>query len=741
MGGENTSATGENAERIAFLANQIAHHSNLYFNHAQTEISDGEYDDLFDELKLLDPSHPQLSQVGSDIDPGSEKVTHLFPMQSLDKATTDDEILHFVNETSKGQTRFISQPKLDGSALSLEYRMGRLVKAATRGSGQRGENVTRNARRIANIPESLSMPIDAHVRGEVIMPLSVFTQKYAETAPNPRNLAAGALRQKHAEQGKSDAADLRFYAYDVKFPSAEHRHPDSVQPPMTNFDSELLVWLEKAGIEPAEWDVVNAPTAAKAADELMQITRRWSAKREEYHLEIDGVVIKLDDLNIRQQLGNTAHHPRWALAWKFPPDIAATVLMSVDWQTGRTGNVTPVARLAPQVLSGVTIENATLHNIGEVERLDIHLGDKVRLVRRGDVIPKVEAVIGPATKSDLRGRFHADGSQFTADLPQRTPPIPPTNCPSCENELIIEGAFLRCENILCSARTIHSLTYWCRFLEMDGIGEKISQQLSQSGLLNSIGDLYRLTMEDLLSLDRMAEKSANNVLGEIAKTTEMKLSKFLGALGLPGIGPELATLVAEKVVSFSSLIELVERRDALPGTDEGGPELDEKGKPVKYNSAIATLVEIDGVGEKVAKQLFNGIGIRLEMVLDLANVLTIIDQPIISNEENKLLGVTFCITGSLSRSRKEIQQEIKQKGGKVVGSVSSNLGYLVAGEKSGSKLSKAQSLGVTIITEAELSALLIEDESARAETTDNVPSVDDNIKAQKGPSQTSLYDH
>lgn len=706
MGEEAEPISADVEAEIANLVEQLAHHSTQYYTLAFPQISDAEYDDLYDNLKRLDPTNPQLLQVGADIDPGSEKVEHLFPMQSLDKATTDEEIFHFVNQTNKGQTRFISQPKLDGSALSLEYRKGRLIRAATRGTGKRGENVTRNARKIPNIPESLAFPVDAHVRGEVIMPLSIFADKYSNNAPNPRNLAAGALRQIHTEQGKSDPADLRFFAYDVKFPSGSDKHPDSEDAPYSLYDSELLNWLVNAGIEPAEWEVVDCLTAKESALELTKLTRKWSGMRENHPLEIDGIVIKLDDLMMREELGNTAHHPRWALAWKFPPDVASTVLMDIDWQTGRTGNVTPVARLAPQVLSGVTIENATLHNVGEIERLDIRLGDKVRLVRRGDVIPKVEAVIGLASASDLRGRFHADGSQFIAELPSHEPPIIPLHCPSCTTTLIKEGAFLRCENLNCPARVIQSITYWCRFLEMDGIGEKLAMQLCDSGLVNNLGDLYRVSKEDLLSLERMAEKSANNVLSELDGQRQLLLSKFLGALGLPGIGPELATLVSEKVITFDTLMDLCNRRNAQPGTIDGGPELNEKGKPVKHNSAISLLVEVDGIGEKVAHSLLEGIDLRRDIVLDMAKVLTIIDQPVISQEEFILNGSTFCLTGTLSLARKEIKQAIQDCGGKVVGSVSGKLSYLVAGEAAGGKLTQAQKLGITILNEEELLSML-----------------------------------
>ena len=339
--GEEASSTDAREARVAFLAEQIAHHSHLYYNLAQPELSDAEFDRLWDELKQLEPEHPQLSRVGADVAPGSVKVDHLFPMRSLDKATSSEELNHFVNVTTSGALQFLSQPKLDGSALSLEYRMGRLVRAATRGSGERGEDVTRNARKIANVPHTLPVPVDVHVRGEVVMPLAVFDAKYRETSPNPRNLAAGALRQKHAD-GKADAADLVFQAYDAKIPTLEHRHPDSAPVPNMDNDTDMLVWLEDTlGIVPAPWEIHAAATPSETAALLDEATAGWTKQRSGYAYEIDGVVFKLDDLEQRERLGMTAHHPRWALAWKFPPEEAYSVLMDVEWQTGRTGNITP----------------------------------------------------------------------------------------------------------------------------------------------------------------------------------------------------------------------------------------------------------------------------------------------------------------------------------------------------------------------------------------------------------------
>ena len=671
-----------NLGRVAWLAEQIAHHSDLYYNQAKTEISDSEFDALWDELKQLAPDHPQLQRVGAEIDPGTVKVDHMFPMRSLNKGTNDDDIAHFVTESSLESTRFISQPKLDGSALSLEYRKGRLVRAATRGSGDRGEDVTKNARRVENVPHTLGVEVDVHIRGEVVMRLAVFEEKYRTISPNPRNLAAGALRQKNAD-GKANASDLVFLAYDAKFPSEADRHPDSVSPPSENFDSAILEWLsETAGVEPAPWVVHDSGSEDASIESLCQETRTWSKGRESYSFEIDGLVFKVDDLEKRDLLGMTAHHPRWALAWKFPPEEATSVLLDVDWQTGRTGTITPVARIAPQRVGGVTVENTTLHNLGEVQRLDIQIGDKIRIVRRGDVIPKIEAGLGVATQSDVDGRTHADGEPFTGGLPERRQITPPDSCPACAGPIEIEGAFIRCTDVQCSARLGRSILYYCRALEMDGIGEKLVEQLIEEGLISSIPDLYRLDQPMLLSLDRMGQKSADNVLSEIGKSRSMAFSKFLSALGLPGIGPELATSISNHFGVPAQLLQWVD----VALTDA---------------SRLSELTSIDGVGDIVALQLRDGIQLRREMVDDLLSLLSIQQEERIA-EGGIFDGMTFCVTGTLTEPRKSIQARIKAAGGKVVGSVSGNLSVLIAGENAGSKLAKAEKLGVQVWDEETL---------------------------------------
>ena len=705
--------------RIEQLSAAIRHHRELYYNHSAPEISDADFDKLWDELKSLDPGNSVLHEVGPEPLPGTVKVEHVFPMRSLDKGTTDEDIIHFVTQSTFGGKRFLAQPKLDGSALSLEYVAGNLHRAATRGSGERGEDVTLNAKLVANIPLRLNIPADCHVRGEVVMPLSVFEQKYRDISPNPRNLCSGALRQKHGD-GKADAADLVFCAYDVKFVN---------EAPTATNDSELLTWLQKAGIEPAPWTVFESD---RPQLEMIKHTQEWSLKRDDFEFEIDGIVFKLDNLQQRENLGMTAHHPRWALAWKFPPEEATSVLLSVDWQTGRTGNVTPVARIAPQSVGGVTVENTTLHNPGEVSRLGVKIGDKILIVRRGDVIPKIEQSLGRAKQEDLVDRYHADGTPFAHELPKHQEIAIPQFCPSCDSNLVVEGAFLKCYNMLCEARTSRSILYWCRALEMDGIGEKLVDQLLDAGMISSISGLYDLTQIQLTSLERMGEKSAQNVLSELARTKQMTLGKFIHALGLPGIGPELASLFASHVKTLDGMFQWLHAAHAELGDEEYGPELDENGKPHKTNIAVRGLCQHDGIGEKVAIQVRDGLELRRELLLELSNHLVLDEEPV-TVSTGKFDGMTFCITGTLSQPRKAIQLMVKAAGGKVVGSISSKLDVLIAGENAGSKLAKAESFGVTIWNENKLNHELNDD--ARSDESENTPQL-----TETKPPQKSLLD-
>jgi DNA ligase (NAD+) len=705
--------------RIEELSSAIRYHRELYYNHSAPEISDADFDKLWDELKTLDPDNSVLHEVGPEPLPGTVKVEHIFPMRSLDKGTTDDDITHFVTQSTFGGQQYLAQPKLDGSALSLEYVAGNLHRAATRGSGERGEDVTLNAKLIANIPLRLNVPADCHVRGEVVMPLAVFEEKYRTVSPNPRNLCSGALRQKHGD-GKADAADLVFCAYDVKFVN---------QRPSAENDSELLSWLQKAGIEPAPWTIFKSD---KPQLEMIEHTEEWSEKRSDFAYEIDGIVFKLDNLQQRENLGMTAHHPRWALAWKFPPEEATSVLLSVDWQTGRTGNVTPVARIAPQSVGGVTVENTTLHNPGEITRLGIKIGDKILIVRRGDVIPKIEQSLGRAKQEDLLERNHADGTSFSYQLPMEQEIAIPNICPSCDYDLVTEGAFLKCYNMLCDARTSRSILYWCRALEMDGIGEKLVEQLLEAGIISSISGLYELTETQLTSLERMGKKSAQNVLSELTRTKQMTLGKFIHALGIPGIGPELASLFAGHVKTLDGMIDWLDQAHASLGDELYGPETNEIGKPYKFNKALRVLCEHDGIGEKVAIQVRDGLEQRRKLIQELSNHLILDEEPIMTST-GKFDGMTFCITGTLSQPRKAIQLMVKGAGGKVVGSISAKLDVLIAGENAGSKLAKAETLGITIWDEDAL------DQAFNGKTqSSEIEEIPDSREAK--PSQKSLLD-
>ena len=334
------------------------------------------------------------------------------------------------------------------------------------------------------------------------------------------------------------------------------------------------------------------------------------------------------------------------------------------------------------MVGGVTVENVTLHNVGEVERLGIQIGDKVKITRRGDVIPKIIENLGPASNLDLQNRFHADGTPFKGELSLGEISIP-KHCPACSRTLEMEGAFLRCIALECDARTARALTYWCRTLEMDGIGEKLIEALLDKGLVSTISDLYGLNHSQITSLDRMGDKSAYNVLDELAKTRTLSLARFLHALGIERIGPEVATTIAQHFSSLEKLLHWIDGGD------------------------IEELTTIDGIGDKVATIFKEGIIKRRELIEELAQIITVTNEAELAS--GVLDGQTFCITGSLSRPRKEIALAIKNAGGKVVGSVSSNLNILVAGEKAGSKLTKAQSLGVEVWSEEKLYSQISEE--------------------------------
>ena len=377
-----------------------------------------------------------------------------------------------------------------------------------------------------------------------------------------------------------------------------------------------------------------------------------------------------------------------------------------------------MARIAPQSVGGVTVENTTLHNPGEVARLGVKIGDKILIVRRGDVIPKIEHSLGRAKQEDLADRYHADGTQFQHELPEECEITIPQICPSCDSTLIVEGAFLKCYNMLCEARTSRSILYWCRALEMDGIGEKLVEQLLEANMISSIAGLYELTSQGLTRLERMGEKSAQNVLSELARTKQMPLGKFIHALGLPGIGPELASLFASHVKTLEGMLDWLSRAHAKLGDDDYGPELDESGKPHKSNIAIRGLCEHDGIGEKVAIQVRDGLELRRVLIHELSSHLVLDEEPV-TVSSGKFDGMTFCITGTLTQPRKVIQLMVKAAGGKVVGSISAKLDVLIAGENAGTKLTKAESLGLTVWDEDSLNQAL--KDSTQSRESDDTP--------------------
>lgn len=637
----------DRAAQAAKLARSLAHHNRLYYTLGEPEIGDDAYDALKESLRRLAPDHPLLTAVGAAPDGDLAKVVHEFPLLSLGKAVTREAVEAWAAELGDD---FVMQPKLDGLAVSLVYRDGVLVRGATRGDGRVGEEITAQVRTIADIPHALPVPLDGSVRGEVFIRRSVFAG-FGDEFANPRNAAAGSLKQKDPRVTRERR--LSFFAYELR------AAPEALAA-LGASDSEAAV-LERL----TELGFAVAPTERLSRDALAGAYARWEAQREVLDYEIDGLVLKVDALTVQAGLGATAHHPRWALAWKFPAEQASSRVVAVEWQVGRTGAVTPVARVEPVPIAGATISRCTLHNIGELERLGVGPGDEVMLERRGDVIPKVIDVIASA------------GAPVAA----------PEACPVCGAALAMKGAFLRCPNAAgCPAQQLQQLLYWLRTLDIDALGVKHVQRLLEAGLLTDVASLYDLRESQLTPLDRMGRKLAAKIVRHIQAAREIPLPRFLAALGLPRIGPEVARLVTARYPTLEAL------RDTTP----------------------EALVEIDGIGPELAVALCDGLAQREPLLARLLTRVTVLPSDM-QAEPEAALG-SFCLTGTLSAPRKQVAARIRAAGG-AVRTFSTQLDYLVAGENPGAKLRKAEAAGVEILDETALEALLAEAGSGSGDAT------------------------
>jgi DNA ligase (NAD+) len=662
------------ARRVADLREQVAHHNYRYHVLDDPEVSDADYDRLFDELKELEEEHPDLvtpdsptQRVGAAPSDKFRKVEHLTPMGSLEKVTTDETLAKWADDVRKRldsdePVAYVTEPKIDGSAVSLVYENGTLVRGATRGDGERGEDVTPNLRTIKAIPlrmrsaDGKRPPAVLEVRGEIYFPLSAFTRlnerlaaEGKKLAPNPRNAAAGSLRQLNPQI--TSERDLSLWVYGIG-------RADGVE---LGAQSEILAWLRDRGFR------TNPHTRRhETLESVARECAEWETRRAELDYEIDGIVIKVESLDQQRRLGALHGRPRWARAFKWAPMTAQTTLVKIHVRVGRTGNLNPWAQLEPVEVGGVTVSQATLHNEEDINRKDIREGDRVVVQRAGDVIPQVVGPVLPHAKGTKRFRM-------------------PAKCPLCGTKIVKpEGEVMhRCPNDACPSRGLESLINWVMAAaDIEGVGEQFVRRLWDLGLLRSIPDLYRLTTEQLAALDGYGEISAQNAVESIAASKAIPFSRVLFGLNIPDVGWVTAQNLARHFVSV----------DALLGASQEDIEAVEGIGPDRAESIATWFAEQKN--RDLVEEL-RGLGIRFELAES--------ERP----AEGPLTGSTYVITGTLERrSREEARAALEALGAKVTDSVSKKTTGLVVGESPGSKLEKAQRLGVEVLDEPALERLL-----------------------------------
>jgi DNA ligase (NAD+) len=662
------------AKQLEKLREEIRRHEYLYYVLDEPEISDVKFDRMMKELQQLEAAHPELvtpdsptQRVGGAPRKGVETRRHSPPMMSLDNTYSMEELEEFDRRVRElaGRERidYVAEHKFDGLSMSLVYEGGVFARGVTRGDGTTGEDVTANVRTIRSIPlrvdaaelKKLRLPVDFEVRGEIIMPLSAFqslNEKQEEQGgkrfSNPRSAAAGSVRVLDPEITR--ARRLDFYAYLLL---AGGRVP-------TRLHSEALEAMRKLHfrISP-DWRLCHS------LDEVKKYIDSWEGKREKLPYEIDGIVIKVNEIAMQQELGFTSKAPRWAVAYKYPARQETTVVKDVIFQVGRTGTLTPVAVLEPVQVGGVIVSRSTLHNMDEIERLGLRIGDTVIVERAGEVIPHVIKVV-------------KEGKP-------RREIVVPERCPECGSKIHKdpEEVAYRCVNASCPAKRKESLLHFAgrHAMNIDGLGEKIVDQLVDKGLVKDVADLYELKLEDVAALDRMAEKSAQNLLDEIKASKNNSLARLIYALGIRFVGERTGQLLAEH---FGSLPKLAE-------------------------ASLQELMEVPEVGPKVAQSIadFFSEPANQKLIKRLKDAGLKMTEKRQAPEDTRLAGKTFVFTGALARrSRDEAGAEVTRHGGKVSGSVSKLTDYVVVGSDPGSKADKARSLGVTILSEDDFEKLL-----------------------------------
>ncbi|HXG40422.1 MAG TPA: NAD-dependent DNA ligase LigA, partial [Candidatus Limnocylindrales bacterium] len=707
----------EEAERRHRELVEIIERANrLYYQEAAPELTDAEYDALFRELVALEAAFPALvtpdsptQRVGAPPAGAFAEVRHRVPMLSLANAFSHDELRAFDARVRRGlglpaapapapELRYVTELKIDGLAVSLQYERGRFVRGATRGDGYTGEDVTANLRTIEAIPKELPEPVTLDARGEVYMPKAEFARINAEREEaglplyaNPRNSAAGSLRQLDPAVTASRRLSAWFYQLlegepgGVDAASRFETETEAAAATGARTQTEALRRLERLGfpVDP-HWETVPD------IDAVIAYTERWAEARHELPYETDGVVVKVDRFDQQQRLGTVARAPRWAIAYKFPPEEVETVVEDIVAYVGRTGTLTPVAHLRPVKVAGSTVARATLHNLDEVRRKDVRIGDHVILHKAGDVIPEIVRVL-PEKR---------DGDEREFEMP--------TACPVCGTPVKRDPAAVRhyCPNPRCPARIFESFAHFASrgAMDIEGAGAVVLRQLLERGLVRSFGDFYRLSVEDLESLDRFARKSAENLHRAIERSRRRPLARILYALGIPQVGEQTAVDLATWVA------EIWPPRDDEP---MGGPDgwLARIGRALR-ETPEERFMEVPGVGPTVAASLrrFFADPETGRILEELAAAGVEPERPVRRRPQEAagpLAGKTVVVTGSLDGfSREEAEEAIRAAGGKAAGSVSRKTDFLVVGENPGSKLQKAQELGIPILDEAAFRRLL-----------------------------------
>ncbi len=646
-------------ERINFLKDEINKANYKYYVEDNPSISDFEYDKMFAELKELESENPLLitpdsptQRVGSI----SEKFfphKHKYRLYSLDNTYEYEDLKEWYKKIVKeyGPQDLVCELKIDGLAMALTYENGIFVRGVTRGDGITGEDITNNLKTVKAIPLKLFEPVSVEVRGEVYMPKESFEKLNKENMQNgeklfanPRNAAAGSIRQ--LDSSVTAKRDLSMFCYTAIFTG------DLKDAPKNHYDS--LMYLKKLGFK------VNPNIRlCKNADEAVKYCQEWDEKRFGLDYATDGVVIKVNDFLVQQEMGFTSRAPKWATAFKFPPEEISTKLIAIEESVGKTGAITPIAILEPVQLGGSTVSRASLHNFDEVGRLDVRIGDRVYIKKAAEIIPKVVKVI-------------EDEQHY--NLPEY---VPPKICPSCGSELHIhdEEVNLYCDNPDCPAKRCAKIEYWVSkdAMDIDKIGPSIIEQLYKKNFVKTPVDLYKLNMQDFMQLDLVKEKSAFNMYNAIQQSKNKSLSRLLTAFTIRNVGKETAGVLANEFETLDNIM----------------------------NASIDDLSKVEGVGEIIAKDIYDFFRKpeNIQMINELKS-LGVEPAPLVLNISDEFKGKTFVLTGTLQNmTRDEASEKIKEKGGKTSTSVSKNTSFVVAGENAGSKLDKAQKLGVIILTE------------------------------------------